>query len=499
MIKSKIISGSTIDVFGTIINALTSFVFLRLYFTIITKEEYGIWLAVFGVASLIGIVNIGIDQYFLTIIPNNSKFFHPEFKVDLSNFILIKILIVLIFFVFGLILYFFLNKILIIPQNYLQAANNVFLLSVLVLLFNIISSTASTILIGRGHFSLNNIIVNVGIFISNGLTLLLLHFKLGILSFPAALLSVSVSQFIVLYLVIKKKYQHLSLGIPNFYGKKEMLNYSFSFQILNWAYLIRSQILFILLNNIVGPTSVTIYNITNRIPQMIPVYMNKIIAPLFPTYATLVFNNEKEKVKEILLKVIKFLFRFSLFFGIGIILFNRIFIQLWVGIDKYGGSTINILLTLYTILISSFCGFGMIVYATKKFEKWPIISILEILSTFVTCYFLGKRYGFIGIFSGFLITTFISQLYLATISLKQASINLNELVKKSFTFVILPNIISMLIGVFYVLLSKHPTWLNLIFGILVYSISHFSIRELPILLFNKGKSFKERLNEIISI
>lgn len=499
MNKRKILSGSTVDIFGSIINAIFSFLILRSYFSVITKEEYGLWLALFGVASLVGLVNIGIDQYFLTIIPNDKKFYNSQFNVELSNFIVVKFCIVFVFFVLGLILFFFLNKILIIPPNYAHISSNVYLISLLVLLLNIISSTLSTILIGRGHYSLNSIILNLGLFSSNVLSLLLLNLNFRILSFPLSLLIVSLIQFAILLIIVLNKYSHLKLDKPCFSGKREMLNYSFSFQVLNWANLIRSQILNILLNNLVGPSSVTIFNVTNRIPQIIPVYMNKLIAPLFPTYAALVFENEEKRVKLVLLTVIKFLFRFSLFFVIGIILFNSLFIELWVGGDKFGGWSLNILLSIYSLIMSSFCGFGMIIYATKKFEKWPLISFLEIIITLIVCSFWGAKYGILGVFSGFLITSLVSQIYLAYISLKQVSIVVSEIFFETFNFILMPNILSLLLGVIYINVFEQSSWLVLIVGILLYSIAHFSYRELPILFLKNEITLKERLKLIIAI
>lgn len=497
--KKKIINGSLVDILGTIINAILSFVILRYYFHLISKEDYGIWLAIFGVASLIGLVDIGVDQYFLTIIPNDTKFFDKSFANDLTNFFVLKFFIIIIFFIIGSLIYIFLNSILTISPVYIKVSKIVFLLTVFLLLFNIFSSTLTTILNGRSHFAFINIITNLGLFISNALTLILLYFNIGLISFPIALLIVAIIQFLIFFLYIKKKYPHLRFGRLDLRGKSEMFRYSFSFQILKWAFIIRNQSLVILLNNIVGPAGVTLFNITNRIPQMIPTYMNKIIAPLFPSYATMIYNNETDKIKNVVLKVIKILGRFSVFLTFGIILFNKIFVTLWVGSDKFAGHNVNSIIALYVLIMSVCSGFGMIIFSTKKFQYWPVLSIVEIILTLLLSYYFGKMYGIIGVFSGFLFGSIITQFYITVISLKQIKLSIREIYNKCFKYIIYPNLFSILIGIVIYFTSNINTWSSLFLSVIIYSISHFLLIEFRRFISSKDTGIIQRLMYALDI
>ena len=392
-----------------------------------------------------------------------------------------------------MLIFFSLSKILIIPVKYIEISKLVFSLTVILLLFNIFGSTLSTILNGRNHFAFINFITNLGLFISNILTLLLLYYNIGLLSFPIALLIVSIIQIFIFLFYIKNKYPHLNFGKLDLSGKSEMFRYSFSFQVLKWAFIIRNQSLVILLNNIVGPAAVTLFNITYRIPQMIPNYMNKIITPLFPSYAILIYNNDSQKIKNIILKVIKILGRFTIFLTFGIIIYNKDFITLWVGLDKFAGNYVNTIIAFYVLILSICSAFGMIIFSTKKFQLWPLLSIIEIILTLFLSTYLGKLFGLIGVFSGFFLGSIITQVYITITSLRQISLTFVEIYNNCFKYIVLPNLFSIFIGLILSYFITIDSWTKLLFSLSLYSGSHFLIMDFRRFVNFKGNGFIKRL------
>lgn len=489
----KIYSGFFIDFCGSFINLITSFIVLQFYFSYITREDYGIWLAIFGLASMIGLVDIGVDQYYLTIIPNDEKFYNSSFSSDLTNYLFSKLLIIVIFLIVSLFIQKYLFTIISIPNQAKDISENLFMISTILLLFNVFSSTLTTILYGRSDFSLINLVTNVGLFLSNFITLSLLNLNFGLISFPYALLIVSIIQFFVLLIFVLKKYPHLKFGKVKLHGQLEMIRYSFSFQILKWAYLIRTQSLVLILNNLIGPSAVTKYSITNRIPQMVPTYLGKMVMPLFPSYTKLYNENDLLSIRKISLKLFKILSRFGIFSSFGIIIFNQSFITLWMGYDFFAGFINNIIIAVYIFIVSITSGFGIVIYSSKKFEKWPFLSILEIFLTIFLSLFLGKIYGFFGILTGFLIGSMITQLYLSIIALNQLNINLFVLFRNTAYYVFIPNILSIFIGTLLFFTISINSWLTFMLCFLVYTISHFLVFELVRFLNFEGKGFKNRL------
>lgn len=491
--KKGIYQGIFFDYLGTLINAIMSFVMLRFYLEYVTKEDYGIWLTIFGVASVIGVVDIGIDQFYLTIIPNDKKFFNNSFSRELTRFIVLKFFIIIIFFVFGLIIYYNLENIIDIPIKKLIISKQLFIATIFLLLFNIFSSTLTTILYGRSHFSFINIIVNICLFFSNVIALILLYWSYGLVSFPLSQLVMSIAQFIIFFLFVKKKYPHLKFGKLSLLGQFEMLRYSFSFQVLKWAFIIRTQSLILIINNLIGPGGVSTYNITNRLPQMVPTYLNKIVTPMFPSFSKLYFSNDVINMREMSIKLFKVLSRFGIFLSFGIIFFNKSFVTLWINSEFFVGDSFNLVLSIYILLISISSCFGIIIYSTKNFGKWPLLSVLEIFLTIFLSIFLGQKFGFIGILIGFLIGSMITQFYLIFISLKQIDLSLTRLICESYFYILLPNAFSIFIGFIIVSTIEVNSWSKLVLALFIYLVSHFFVLELNNFFKFDGAGFKNRV------
>nr|WP_237739805.1 hypothetical protein [Pedobacter arcticus] len=271
---------------------------------------------------------------------------------------------------------------------------------------------------------------------------------------------------------MKRTYPHVKFGKYSFSDRKELFNYSFAFQIVKWAQLIRLQYIVIALNNLVGGAQVTIYSLTNRIPQMVPAYMNKLVAPFFPSYSKLIAEKKFNHLRELVLKLSKVIVRFSVFLSLAIATFNEVFIKLWVGLDKFGGEGMQFWLILYMLISSIFCGFGIIVYSTRKFEKWKLFSILEIFVVVILSISFWRFYGINGLIAGFVIGSMFSQFYVAYIALKQIEIKYSYLIAGILKYAALPNLISILCFIiirFYITLS---TWTNLILFATVFVILH---------------------------
>ncbi len=497
--KKRIITGSLVDIFGSVLATVVSFILIRLYFDVLSKEEYGLWLAINGLASIISLVDLGVDQYFTTVIANDKAFFDSKFNTEFANSIFIKTVISTLFFIIGLFLFITLSSIIEINPKYLSVAKITIAVNICYFMFNIFFSSANTILYGRNHFALVNTITILSNITSGILTYCMLSFGYGIVSFPLSLFLLSLIQFLILATIIFKKYPHIRLGKVNFEGKRGMIKYSLSFQIIKFAYIIRTQYLVIAINNLAGPAFVTIYNMSNKIPSMIPGYFSKIVLPMFPSLSMFISSEDYKSAANITLKLTKVLFRFAFFFGIAVYLFNEAFVNLWIGKDKFGGYSIDVWNIIYMFFISAFSGFGIIIYSTKKFEKWTYFAILEVFLVVILSYVLHNIYGFTGIISGFVLGSIPSQLYLAYISLKQVKYDFKELLKGSIGYIFIPNIFSLVIAFLIKTLVELSNWQILILSIFIYTLAHFLFYEGIKFLKYKDSDFQTRLLQSFSI
>jgi O-antigen/teichoic acid export membrane protein len=498
-VKNKIILGSSIDVVGSITTAVLSFALIRLYFEVLTIEEYGLWLTINGLASLISLVDLGVDQYFTTVVANDKTFYDESFNTEFSNSIIIKLIVASFFLIIGGFLLFFLSSIIDIKSSSLSIAKITIAVNIIYFIVSIFFNSANTILVGRNHFSLVNSSTIFSTILSGGLTYLLLVIGYGIVSFPLALLIASFCQFLFLFYTVRTRYPHIKLGRVELKGKKEMISYSFSFQILKWAHIIRTQYIVIAINNFAGPSFVAIYNITNKIPSMIPAYFGKIVGPLFPSISRLIGDEDYVSVGKITIKLTKILFRFAIFFTIAIWLFNESFIDLWIGKDKYGGDLLEIWNIIYMFAFSAFSGFGIIIYSTKKFEKWTAFSIVEIFLVVALSYLLHRQYGFLGLIAGYVIGSVPTQFYLAFIALRQINLSVLSVVRQSYRYVLVPNLPSVITGFLIKELFVISSWIQFVTFVGAYAVSHFILFEGFAFFFSKRDSFKDRIIDSFSV
>lgn len=494
--RKKILSGISIDFAGSIIATIVGFVVVPFYFNYISTEEFGLWLAIAGLSALITMVDLGTDQYLMTVTASDEKFYAPNYADYLTSILLIKTIVSFLLGSIGVIMYLFLTKLLDIELMYLEEAKIAFLIGVVILVIGGYFSTISTILYARHHYSLINSFVALFAIFTSFSTVVLLHFGFGIISFPLSLLITTVIQHVILFVYMLKNYPHIRLKIKNFHfiDKKEIIGYTTTFQILRWVHTLRTQYITIAINNLAGPLYVTQYNLTNKITQMVPSYAVKIVHPFFPTIADLFHKGEIEKIQEIFIKISKVLFRIGLFFAIAIYFLNESFVALWVGEDKFAGNMIMVLLVVYMFVYVAMGAFGIVVYASKKFEKWTNWSMVEIVVSVVLSYLFSFSYGLFGIVLGFVLGSMITQFYLFGMVLRQ--LNLSKLLFLDLTlkYSIISNFLTLFFGIFVLYFLNIDSWMMFMIvgfgfvlsGFLVDFIKIYNSKEVGI----KNKMYK---------
>lgn len=459
--KKKILSGISVDYIGSIIATIVGFAVVPFYFNYISTEEFGLWLAIAGLSALITMVDLGTDQYLTTVTASDEKFYADSYADYLTSILFIKTIVSFLLGFIGVVMYLFLTQLLDIELLYIDEAKIAFLIGVVILVIGGYFSTISTILYARHHYSLINSFVALFAILTSLGTVLLLHFGFGIISFPLSLLITTIVQHIILFIYLMKNYPHIRLKIRNFHfiDKKEIIGYTTTFQILRWVHTLRTQYITIAINNLAGPIYVAQYNLTNKIPQMVPSYAVKIVHPFFPSIADLFHKGDIEKIREIFIKISKVLFRLALFFSIAIYFLNESFVHLWVGSDKFAGSIVVLWLVIYMFHHIALGIFGIIIFASKQFEKWTMWSLVDIGIAITLSYILFQYFELVGIVAGIVIGSFFSQGYLFYIVLKQLKIRILIFVKKIFIYTLVPNIAPFFIAYTIFPLYKIDSWI----------------------------------------
>lgn len=496
--RKKIVSGISIDFIGSIIATTVGFVVVPYYFEYISVAEFGLWLAIGGLTALITMVDLGTDSYLTTVTSNNILFYSDNYGNYISSVLIIKNIVALLLAIVSLLIYLWLPHFIDIEENYLNVAKTTYIFGVVILLLATYFSTITTVLYARHHYSLINSFASIFAILTSVGTLLLLRLDYGIVSFPMAMLITNVIQHVILFIFLIKNYPNVKLKIKNFHfiDKKEIIGYTTTFQILRWVQTVRTQYITIAINNLIGPTYVAQYNLTNKIPQIVPGYAVKIVHPFFPIIADLFHKGEIEKIQEIFLKISKLLFRIALFFGIATYIMNEPFITFWVGSDKFAGSGVVLLLIIYMVVYIAMGAFGIVIYASKKFESWTKWSVVEILFAITLSYLFSFRYGLGGIVAGFVMSSMITQVYLFTIVLKQLNLKSLFFLAIVLKYSISSNLLPLVFGLIILNFVNISNWLTFIFVGLGFVLFGFLVDFIKIYK-SKEKGFKNKVFKVL--
>ena len=491
----KIVSGIGVDTVGTILSMGISIAVIPIFFQYISKGDYGLWLAINSLVGLVALVDLGVEQYLTRIVSDDEKFISNSINDYISSVIRIKIFIAFLFLMAATIGYFFLQKALNISSEMMAGVSKTYLLTLTSLILSLFVGVLISILYGRHEIAFTNTVSSGVLIFTNLLTVVFLYYEYGLISFPLGLLIATSLQLTILYFFIHKKYPHivrikLTKKLTN---PKEMINYSFSFQVLKWAYILRSQCLILVINGLVGPVATALYNITNRLPQLGVLFASKVATPFFPSFTLYFERNNIKELAEIFTKINKLLFRFSLFISIIVLVVNESFILLWVGDNSFAGNNILYVLCILCFVNGGMSSFGVIVYSSKEFKKWPIFSLLEIFIGMILSYMLFHSLGLLGVLLGFGSVALANQAYLFLCVLKQLNINPIYFINSVLLYVIRTNFITIIYGFIVYEYYKINNWINLSLVVLSFFIVHLFGNEGVKMVLSKEISLKRKL------
>lgn len=498
--KNKIIAGVSIDYAGSLVSIIVSFVVVPFFFRYITKEEYGIWLAINGVIAMVGLVEIGVDTYLTTKIADTTVFYSEKITGIISNAFVVKAVIAGLFLLIGVVVYNYLPSF-VSGFSITRGAYLAYMIAMTGIISGIFMSTITTVLTGRNHLSLVN---SFSVFFSTAasiLSVILLSLNVGLASFPLSALMCSTVNYLILLIMMRRKYPHIRLNFKtiSFAYIKDLFNYTKSFQLLRILYVIRTQYIVLVITKLVGPAGVTQYNITNRIPQMIPAYVSRGATAIFPSLAEFFAEGNLEKVRGIYLRMSKVILRMAFLSGILVYFCNEPFIALWVGKDKFAGSTISLLLILYMAVSIVMSSIGTIVYAKGEFRKWPLLSVVEVTAAIILSYVFYRYFGFVGIVSGFLFSSLITSLYLYVLVNHILKVNMPDFLRSIAFYALFPNVCTLAVGIYCRRIYPIDNWWALLITPAVMMAVHLFSLEGIRFVFSKETTFRGKLSDALKV
>lgn len=391
----------------------------------ITKAEYGSYSLAQSSILLLSLINFGFGGALNVFAARNN-----EDNKLVSNYASItatfQILLGILGLVLGIVLsFYFTDWFNIELKNNLQIQAVVIIFS-LGFFVTMVSQTYTSLLTAYRQIHIDNIIGIFTMVLNSLLVVVFLYFGVGILGMAIAVLfTQTVSTFLSIYRV--KKYLP-NLNVKYFrvdkYRFKEMFQLGIWFFVGSISTIIIEKFDQILTGKLVGIETVAILIITAKLFELVRVLIYSISNNFRPYLGKMVGEGEILKAYNYFVLLRKISIVSSVFLACIIIYINKVFVEFWVGLEYYGGDILTIAL-----------GFNLIYYSWKLPNRAFLTSnlvireqssygIIEGAINLFSSYFLGLKYGLLGIISGTFISGFIFQLFIYGILLHKKDLEI---------------------------------------------------------------------------
>jgi O-antigen/teichoic acid export membrane protein len=451
-----------------VISGLSPIILIPLYVKYLTIEEYGIWLIILSITSLIYLTNFGILQVITNAIAKEIS----EDKVDYYSkvassgfFLFLKITLS----VLGLITILFLI-ILASSKTISEQVLIPFGITIVSLLLTFPFHTYRHVLRGLDLIHVEQIALiifgnltrYIAIILSliSGLKLITLACIFAVTSFLPSLGA---------KVYLKKILPRFSISRKNIDTKytKSILKPSGHFFILMIAASFLYGINTLVIGSIMGPSAVPGYAIPMQIMVLILFTIGIVSMNKMP-YITRKYKQKKlQELKSIYNSLILFTFLTALWASINLIFFGEIIIIMWAGETVFYGNDLLYLMIFWLLTYSLNWPSDAILNATENHVHYSYVTLIQAILNITLTIILTYKYGIIGTISGTIIAHMITNYwFLIYKTLKVIDYKPRDFFLFIFKDILLPTII-LLVAVSLIsylkLLLSFPLYLQILF------------------------------------
>lgn len=252
--------------------------------------------------------------------------------------------------------------------------------------------------------------ISIAVIIFNGfVTWLALYFKTGIIGVSIAYLIQDLIAGSMYLLICKKHISWFGIKRPSLELTKHFFN-------LSWWYLASDTVAsftissdVIILGFLSSVAAVTPYTLTKYIPEILISIIAIMVIGILPGLGGIIGSGDLRKAAQIRGEIFTFTWLTITIMGATTLLWNRFFISLWVGLDKYAGTLANFLIILVVTQFVLIRTDESIINLTLKIQKKVLFGTISVISTIAIGSVLVKAFnlGIVGICVGLLAGRFI--------------------------------------------------------------------------------------------
>lgn len=454
---SKAVWGFISDLGGSSLFQIISLLIIPVYLDLTSQELFGLWLTIGSLLGWMSLGDMGIGMALTRrIIEALEKDDYNRIrKLIVASFVSFSI-IGLSFFASGFAFVDYLISFLSINSNFVKEFKDTFLLMLFAAFIKMPISILDSPIVALQHISfsrLNNSFLDIVSLIIN---VVLLYVGFGIISFAIGFLIGNILKGIISFIYLnhankKIKFYPFNTSIAEI---KSLFSFGGYFQVLKIANLVSTSTDNIIITAYMGAPFVPIYVFTSKIAFFFSInFISRLPGVLFPGISQLFELKDFQKISKLYLSLIKIAVRCGLFIGVYYFCINEIFVNIWVGNQYYGGTSLTIVFVIWILIESLLRGITSIVYASSDLKILSFISILEATLNVIISLSLISIWGLVGVALGTILsrifTTFWFVPYQISKSLKSALLDKVLFSLKEVVLYSMPSIILLLIGKFF--------------------------------------------------
>ncbi|WDF68962.1 oligosaccharide flippase family protein [Sphingobacterium oryzagri] len=380
---------------------LTSLALVPLTLGFLNAKEYGIWLTLNSILLWINNFDIGLGNGLRNKLAECLAVddYATAKKYVSTGYVIISLVVGVIFFLF-LILNNFLDWYSILNVQAFEVPNLASIVTISFTLFcvNFVLKLVGNVLLAMQKTAVDNLLIMMGQVISLVCIYILTKTTHGDLFKVAFVYSMApvVVHAISYPFVFSGKFRIIAPNILYFRKEyvRQLIGIGTQFFVLQIAGVIIFSTANVLISNMFGPDSVTVYNIAFRYYNVVLIVFSIVLAPIWSATTDAYINKDFDWIKRSMKKV-KYLLCLT-FFGIVIMTFlSNIAYKLWVGKSVLVPNEMSALMGLYTFVLVSSLSVSSFLNGIGKL-RIQMLNIVICAIIFIPLVYLLTRY--IGIY-----------------------------------------------------------------------------------------------------
>jgi len=279
------------------------------------------------------------------------------------------------------------------PSAYIWIVRAVAGLLVLNMIVDTLSSVPQVTLQGEnlGYKRMGMSVVLV--FLGGGFTWLALSLRTGIVGVSVAAVTSTLATGLFYLWIVKSHTPWFGAAKPRLADTRQMLGLSWWFMLWNLvtSLLLASDVVVLGVFNSVE--SVTNYTLTKYVPETLIGVIIIVIFGIMPGLGSIIGTGDYQKAIRLRDEINSFIWLTATTLGASILIWNRVFLGLWVGTDHYSGALPNLLIVVAAMQLALIRSDGNIIDLTLRMSQKVLLGLLSVTVSIVAASVLVGYFG----------------------------------------------------------------------------------------------------------